>query len=109
MTFEHSPDDAALAAEMRATAQTTILQWFANLLRVRIATQSPTQRALHLALLQEGLDQALASHATQTLASPSDSERKRGSLFKQAFTELSVDLLATMGRGLTEQEELAMR
>ncbi|APW38513.1 hypothetical protein RD110_15970 [Rhodoferax koreense] len=103
---ETTPLDAdAIAAEMHGTAQTAILQWFANLLRVRIATQSPTQRALTMAMLQDGLDQALARHETQTRPSPlSEGDALRASLFKAAFGKLSVELMQTMGSGLTAEE-----
>lgn len=110
MTKDLSLDAEAIAAEMRSIAQNAILQWFADLLRVRIATQSPKQRALTMAILQDGLDAALAGHATQTLPSPiSEKNALRASLFKDAFGELSGKLMQTMASGLTEKEEAALR
>ena len=99
----------AFAAEMRAIAQTAILGWFADLLRVRIATQTPTQRALTVAMLEDGLASTLTRHAWQNMPSPmSDADTLKASLFKDAFRELSLELLTKMGSGLTPEEQGAL-
>jgi hypothetical protein len=107
---EVSTNAKLLAAEMRAIAQTAILAWFADLLRVRIATQSPTQRALTMAMLEEGLATTLSRHACQNMPSPmSETDTLKASLFKDAFKELSMQLLTTMGSGLTPEEQAAIK
>ena len=109
MTNDTTFDEKAIAAEMQGIAQTTILEWFANLLRVRLATQSQAQRALTLALLQDGLQEVLTNHETQTYASPvSPLNAMKSVLFKQAFGKLSEQLMRTMGSGLTDEEKAAM-
>ncbi len=109
MTEETSIDSKALFSEMQGMAQTVILEWFANFLRIRLATQSRAQRALTIAILQDGLDEALNQHATQTRPSPlSREDALKAALFKEAFAGLSTKLMATMGRGLTAEEEASM-
>ncbi|MDB5847930.1 MAG: hypothetical protein JWP29_1682 [Rhodoferax sp.] len=110
MNQDASTDQKALAAEMRGIAQTAIIAWFADLLRVRIATQSPTQRALTMAMLEEGLATTMLQHACQNLPKPlSETDTLKASLFKDAFKALSMELLTTMGSGLSTAEQAALQ
>jgi hypothetical protein len=109
MNNEDEFDEKALAAEMQGKVQLLILEWFANLLRVRLAGQSAAQRALSIAILQDGLQEVLTKHETQNYASPVSRHNAAKALhFKQAFGSLSEQLMRTMGSGLNEQEMAAL-
>ncbi|MDB5893877.1 MAG: hypothetical protein JWQ88_1408 [Rhodoferax sp.] len=109
MTNDTTFDEKAIAAEMHGIAQMAILEWFADLLRIRLASQSKAQRALTLAILQDGLQDVLTRHETQTYASPvSPINAMKSMHFKQAFGKLSETLMKTMGSGLTDAEKASM-
>jgi hypothetical protein len=95
-----------LSQEMHDSAQTAILEWLSNQMRVRIGNHSPTQQRLTLAMVQAGLDETLRQYEAHALAAPAlDEAVLRASLFRSAYTEISIKMMVTMGSGVGGEEQ----
>ena len=83
-----------LALEMRMLAQKTLLDWLADILRLRFEFQPPKERSAAMLEMTLKLSNVRQSYATMTLPNlnPAESDM-RTALFQEPFDELSVALL----------------
>ena len=95
-----------LELKMRSIAQQTVIDWLADLWRLRIATTPEPERQITLAAMEAKLQAGAKEYSDLTLPwlDPASSDMQ-AAMFQEAYSDISKKFMSIATAGITPEEE----